>query len=60
MPRAIVEDDSPLTVRIKGDLTGTPVQFKPSGMSFAVNDLVWVEIDESDRQVVVTQKLAAL
>lgn len=60
MPIAVVEDDSPLTVRIKGDETGTPVQLKDEDLpAVSVNDLVWVEIDPSDRKVVVIAKLTA-
>lgn len=60
MPIAVVEDDSPLTVRIKGDATGTLAQLESSTLAVvAVNDLVWVEIDPSDRKVVVICKLTA-
>lgn len=60
MPIAVVEDDSPLTVRIKGDETGTPAQYKSSTLAaVAVNDLVWVEVDPSDRFLVVIAKLTA-
>jgi hypothetical protein len=60
MPRAVVENDTPgnITVRVKGDVTGTLVQHIADGTpTLAVNDLVWIEIDASDRVAVILGKL---
>lgn len=59
MPLAKVASTSPLKVQLKGDTTpgGTTVQKKSSTLAaLVVGDDVWVDIDESERVLVVAYK----
>lgn len=55
--KGIVTSASPPELTAFGDTVARPISMKPSGMTLAVDDVVWFEMDS--RKVLVVARLVA-